>query len=430
MFNQKKRKMKKRNLFYALTAGIVLFGACNNNSNEFTPSDDNAAQQLVLQVASSGDGLQTRAGRPLYASDAAQDIDSIQIIVKSKPDNKIAYVDKITNWKGISKAYTENGHGLQYTLTLKGENKLKQGDYTVVAVGYSQATAYTFNPQFNTLAKESILAENISGKIDGDAEEVFAGEAALTVKENGAFEFTPNTTGVVVTLHRQVAGGFGYFHNIPASVDGVKAANLRLVTINKNTQVDFKDFNTSFTTTGNKVNYVINGNHPATANAKFSDNTKAHTLYTIDLTKWFTAGDEDGDGFLTSKDAWTMAEGVKTNVVKGSVFAGRFMIPFALQAGKNTMELQLLDAAGNILRTWGVKIKATDKVTGDESVSIFNVVRNHMYNLGVKTTHNPEGPNPETPDPDTNQPEDLSKNQDLILKVNDNWEMIHQMELD
>ena len=106
------------------------------------------------------------------------------------------------------------------------------------------------------------------------------------------------------------------------------------------------------------------------------------------------------------------------------------MIPFALQAGKNTMELQLLDAAGNILRTWGVKIKATDKVTGDESVSIFNVVRNHMYNLGVKTTHNPEGPNPETPDPDTNQPEDLSKNQDLILKVNDNWELIHQMELD
>ena len=426
MFNQKKRKMKKRNLFYALTAGIVLFGACNNNSNEFTPSDDNAAQQLVLQVASTGDGLQTRAGRPLYAANADQDIDNILIIVKDTNDNKIAYVGEITNWKGLSKAYTDNGHGLQYTLTLKGENKLKEGDYTVVAVGYSQATAYTFNPQFNTLAKGSILAENISGKIDGDAEEVFAGEAKLKVKENGAFEFTPNTTGVVVTLHRQVAGGFGYFYNIPASVDGVKAATLRLVTINKNTQVNFKDFNTSFTTTGNEVKYVINGDQPATADTKFSDDTEAHTLYTIDLGKWFTEGDKDGDGLLTSKDTWTMPEGVKTNVVEGSVFAGRFMIPFALQAGKNTMELQLLDAAGNILRTWGVKIKTTDRVTGDESVSIFNVVRNHMYNLGVKTTH--EGPN--TPDPDTNQPEDLSKNQDLILKVNDNWELIHQMELD
>ena len=37
------------------------------------------------------------------------------------------------------------------------------------------------------------------------------------------------------------------------------------------------------------------------------------------------------------------------------------------------------------------------------------------------------GPDPETPDPGKDEPEDLSKGQNLVLKVNDNWETIHQM---
>ena len=77
----------------------------------------------------------------------------------------------------------------------------------------------------------------------------------------------------------------------------------------------------------------------------------------------------------------------------------------------------------------------------DESASL-NVVRNHMYNLGVKTstgtttTPDPSNPTPDpdpdpkpTPDPGKDEPEDLTKSQNLILKVNDNWEAIHKLEL-
>ena len=39
----------------------------------------------------------------------------------------------------------------------------------------------------------------------------------------------------------------------------------------------------------------------------------------------------------------------------------------------------------------------------------------------------PDKPDPDKPDPD--KPEDLSKSQNLILKVNDNWEAIHKLEL-
>lgn len=173
-------------------------------------------------------------------------------------------------------------------------------------------------------------------------------------------------------------------------------------------------------------------------------------LYSINLDTWFPGGDKNNDGVLNGDDTnWTHPTNVRTTVVKGSVFGSNFVIPFALTHDKSTMELQLLDDANNIIKTWSVSIPTADVnsvATGgnvaDESVSVFNVVRNHMYNLGVKTsngtttdpdpsnpTPEPGKPDPENPDPGTDQPEDLSKSQNLILKVNDNWEVIHKLEL-
>jgi hypothetical protein len=150
---------------------------------------------------------------------------------------------------------------------------------------------------------------------------------------------------------------------------------------------------------------------------------------------------------LDAKDTnWKHPDGVKTQVVKGSVFGSNFVIPFKYTEGKSTMELQLLDADGKIIKHWTVSIPESDvnKIAAngvtDADASIFNVVRNHMYNLGVKTSTgtttppDPSNPTPDpdpkpTPDPGKDEPEDLTKSQNLILKVNDNWEAIHKMEL-
>lgn len=161
-------------------------------------------------------------------------------------------------------------------------------------------------------------------------------------------------------------------------------------------------------------------------------------------------GDENSDGVLNAQDThWNHPDDVKTQVVQGSVFGSNFVIPFALTHDKSTMELQLLDDEGNIIKFWTVSIPASDVNrdtqngnVADQSASIFNVVRNHMYNLGVKTSNgtttppdptnpdpDPNKPDPDKPDPDTDQPEDLTKSQNLILKVNDNWEAIHKLVL-
>lgn len=445
----------KKGMFFALAASSLLFGACSSDDAVVnTTAQNEAVQQIVLQVASSGDGLTTRAGRPLYSSQALQTIQNVRVLIYNTATKAIVKDAKL-DWKTST---TYDNHGRQLTLTYKGDERLSEGSYKVMAVGYSDNSDYTYaldvtSADALTGTYNDITATLKEGK--KDAEEVFAGDAALTIgndkKITNLTEGEEN--GVAVTLHRQVAGSFGYFQNIPASVNGKAAATLRLVVRGKNDKLTFNNFNSSFTTTGSTIKYYVNGStstgHALAADAKFNNNDEGYVLYSIDLNTWFPDGDENNDGLLNAEDTWQHPDNVKTQVVKGSVFGSNFVIPFALKHEKSTMELQLLDADGGIIKSWTVSIPAADVNNdatngnvADESASIFNVVRNHMYNLGVKTsngttptpdpsnpTPDPNKPDPEHPTPDTDKPEDLNKSQHLILKVNDNWEAIHNMEL-
>lgn len=448
----------KKGMFFALAASSLLFSACSSDDAVVSTEGQNeAVQQIVLHVASSGDGLSTRAGRPLYSSQALQTIQHVRVIIYKDDATKTIVKDKQLNWKD-SKTY--DNHGRELTLTYKGDERLGEGNYKVMAVGYSDNSDYTYSLDVTGAAAltgnySDITATLKAGKV---AEEVFAGDAALTI--NADKKITNLTSGeedgLDVTLHRQVAGSFGYFQNIPASVNGKAAATLRLVVRDKNDVLTFNKFNSSFTAngaTGSTIKYYVNGSKStsaATADAKFNNNEDGYVLYSIDLNTWFPGGDQNKDGLLNAEDTnWKHPDGVKTQVVKGSVFGSNFVIPFNYAKGKNTMELQLLDAKNNIIKTWtvsipaaDVNIDATNGNVADASPSIFNVVRNHMYNLGVKTSNgtttdpdpnkpdpDPNKPDPDKPDPGKDEPEDLTKSQNLILKVNDNWEAIHKMEL-
>lgn len=447
----------KKGMFFALAASSLLFSACSSDDAVVSTEGQNeAVQQIVLQVASSGDGLTTRAGRPLYSSEALQTIQNVCVVIYKDDATK-------TIVKKVKKDWTESSnygnHGRQLTLTFKGNDRLEKGDYKVMAVGYSNDSDYGYSLDVTsngalTGSYSDLTATLKAGK--KDAEEVFAGDAALTIGDDQKITnlTSGEEDGLDVTLHRQVAGSFGYFCNIPAKVDGKIAKTLRLVVRDKNDMLTFNNFNSSFTTTGSTIKYYVNGSRSKgttfTPDAQFKDGDNGYVLYSIDLNTWFPGGDQNKDGLLNAEDTnWKHPDGVKTQVVKGSVFGSNFVIPFNYAKGKNTMELQLLDAENNIIKTWTVSIPTADVNTdatngnvADVSPSIFNVVRNHMYNLGVKTSNgtttppdptnpdpDPNKPDPDKPDPGKDEPEDLTKSQNLILKVNDNWEAIHKLVL-
>ena len=421
--------MKKFFMSVAALAGMMSLAACS--SDDIVSPADNDVQTIKIAVASTGDKA-TRS-RDLNSEEPAQNIENVAVVIRNKATNAVVYKEIITDWGTKSNAYTDNGHGREYTLKLEGTNRLNAGEYTITAVGY---TADDFkNNTVETATTGVVAAGNFSAEVaDGKAaQEAFAGESSIKLDVNHA---AINTS---VTLHRQVAGYYGYFTSIPVKVNNKQVTNVRLVARSKNTKLTFGNFNSSFTTTNNDIMYVVNGSEAATPDAKFNGSlvNDAYTVYNIKVADWFHSGDKNNDGVLDEKDAvteedWTNAlqgKGYKTDQ-KGTIFAGGFAVPFAATDAA-TLELQLLDADGNILKAWTVEMAAAQSagqnvdgtpLTKTETTQHFSFFRNHMYTLGKKVDNKDSHPgtNP-------NEPEPLDKSQNIILRVNDNWEVINRM---
>lgn len=450
--------MKKNYLLGMALMASLSFNSCTKEivyvqDGTGVESVADGAQIITLQVENGGDGLATRAGRPLYSAEAKQTIENVKLWICDN-DGKVVYVKEISEWNDnkVSTVYTTGGHGRQTTIELTDADKLAAGTYKIYAVGYSNNSDYTLDA-VTSVAKEGTFKENMvlpikDGATNKIGEEIFAGQMGLTVEQGKGFKEP-------VVLNRQVAGAFAYVKDIPF-MEG--ARYLKLMASAQNESLVLGNFN-SFDLTGNgsgngeNVKYVVNGTSGK------SDGDYAYVISTIDLNEWFTTiKDEDGDNLIDAGDNWknpysSIGEGHPT-FQKGSAFGGEFVIPFAHVDGKQTLTLQLTNAGGDVLRSWKVNLGSSDEqlkqtITcwnnseakdwstslSGESSSTYSLVRNHLYGIGTRMNDeaDPEqpgvDPDPDSEDPD-DKPESLNNKQELVLKVNDNWEVIHGMELD
>lgn len=482
----------KKKFYYAgmLAAGLLTFASCNNDDDPIIEQNpvqtEEDAQVIRIAVANAGDGLQTRAGRPLLSSEAKQSIDKVKVVVVGT-DGNIAATTLIENWSSdaVSSVYTNDGHGREATWKLTGDNRLAPGNtYKVYGIGYTSdanSLYYTETSTFQALAQSQHFdpvistAEITEGNI---GEEIFAGEIAeIKVDSEGNFAIEEgNPDANVLTLHRQVAGTMGYFTSIPTLAAGkyvddngqvdetdytgnIDGYTLRLVASGISNKILFDNFNTEFRETNDEhVTFVVNATDDNVTGFTKVDyknvnaGNQGYVLYSINLKDWFPHGDVNKDGRLDIEDAqfeagaWnTPAEVQGASFEEGSVFAGTFVLPF-VRSLDYTLELQLCNSTGEVLRTWNIMLPSSDKQidkeeghvdvwngTGfgataftdnefDETETSYSFVRNHLYTIGAKTS--------DEYDPDTDEPEDLSKGLNLILRVNDNWEMIHKMEVE
>ena len=430
-----------------MLAGLMSLAACSND--EGVVADNNGAeQQFTITLASSGDrATRAAADRALESEAAGQSIEKVTLVVRSQDEgtdkNKVVYIKTLENWNGTATDYDTNGHGKKLTFTIPKADKLGAGDYVVTAVGYNDG-----NYDLSLPKKGDVVAKNITATTSAGAEakEVFAGEQKFTVTAPKPDD-SNQIQNVDVTLHRQVAGAYGYFTSIPAKIGETEVASIRMVSRSKNTVLTFGSFNSSFTTTDAKVMYMVNGSVPAGKTAKFLNGDEANVLFSAKITDWFPGGDENNDGVYDKKDTnWT--KHYSGSYLKGSVFASNFIVPFSATEGKSTLELQLLDATGNVLYAWPVKLDASNAQIGEtgetasadllgtgtamgfaETADVFSLFRNHIYSIGIHK----QGTDPTKPDkpvPDIDKPTDLSKIQNVVIRVNDNWEALHHMSID
>lgn len=479
--------MKKGLVFSSAFLATMALASCS--SNEVFDGGDGAqassGQVIEIAVENAGSGLESRSGRPLYSSEAAQDIDNVKVVIVDA-SGKVAAEEMIENWMTSDKviAYDDaSGHGRKIRIELTGDDKIANGDYTVYAIGYSGDTSYKVGTEslhgfLNSVTKGSnkdlkdlaLINQNTNR---AQAEEIFAGSTTLKV-ENKKF-----SQGV--TLHRQVAGIFTYVKNIPYifNKDGVVGTKLQLVAAKTNLNLILGNFygmtlsnngNQDASKEPNKLMNVVNGTADRGGVEK--------VVYTIDLNDWFTKlQDENNDGILdrygyiqdtngklvedtrSGKQIWKnplrgedQDQPAAATFVKGSAFGGEFIIPFQKVDGTVTFQLRMVNAAENqVLRTWSISLPDDDLIKASilqwwngtawtyreditESKSNYSVLRNHLYGVGTKDSADPDtggtNPDPETPTPDVDDPQDLNTKQDIMLQVNDNWEVIHKMEVE
>lgn len=437
--------MKKYFISGAMLAGLMSLAACSND--EGVVADNNGAeQQFTITLASSGDrATRAAADRTLESEAAGQSIEKVTLVVRSQDDNKVVYTYTLDNWNGTATNYDTNGHGKKLTFTIPKADKLGEGKYVVTAVGYNEGNYTLSLPNKGDVVDKNITATTPTG---AEAKEVFAGEKKFNVTADKKIEGTDASKAIQsvdVTLHRQVAGAYGYFTSIPAKIGDTDVASIRMVSRSKNTVLTFGSFNSSFTTTDANVMYMVNGSVPAGKTAKFLNGDEANVLFSAKITDWFPGGDENNDGVYDKKDTnWT--QHYTGSYLKGSVFASNFIVPFSATQGKSTLELQLLDATGNVLYAWPVKLDASNAQVGKtgetasanlsdpsttmgfaETADVFSLFRNHIYSIGI---HRQGTTNPDKTEPGTDQPTDLSKIQNVVIRVNDNWEALHHMSID
>lgn len=381
-------------------------------------------------------------------------------------------------------------NGKSYTILAVGQDESNTSSTDLVPykiVAGAQTSAW-INADWSSLINNNLTwnaSSNVSegflltedGRTSTEAE-IFSGiSKPVTLNFDGGFS-------AEVLLKRQVAGVLGYFSKIPAMIrnsegDGSRISQydavkkIRLVASTKNTRIDLThalgDQKDDATEVG-KEN-VVNGFDAAESfNAKYnaaSDNN-AYVVYEIDLAQWFKPADSKsntgaywynintdvyfdeaptlGEDFkyttekvggteTTVTTTWVNAFDQANNnprIATNSVLAGKFVIPFDVDDNidVNTFELQLVgnDEFGDkILKSWNVRLDdmSIDQSQGDNEY-VFNIYRNHLYQIGQRGN----GDAPTDPGTGTDKPQPLDKDQELTIKINDQWEFIHDLEID
>ena len=398
----------------------------------------------------------------------------------------------ITNWNNSSDDY-DYGRKYEIKLTGNNKLKSSTSDgydkYIILAVGQDESDLYSipapYKIKLGTSDTDGKYVKELAGatwtqekvwnvastpgngfwqtvaidykKTDGKerAGEIFSGVSSpIEFKADGGFSTT-------VLLKRQVAGVLGYFSRIPATVGEKTVTGIRLVSSARNNSLDLstaladqEDDATHGLPGSKRTETVVNGfnvndgNNDADAKFGLGEETEekdAYTVYEIDLTKWFDWDsnnkkwsddallNEEGEGgvkLLGNVNGWKNALDPSNSTVAvadGAVLAGEFVIPFEKNS-KNTFELQLItedNGTVNVLKAWDVKLDPMSQGEKDGD-KVYNIYRNHMYQVGKRGS----GDGPTDPGTDPDKPQPLDKDQELIIKINDNWEFIHDMEIE
>lgn len=477
--------MRRQFLGALLFAGTLAFTACQNETVIYLDENGNPIENVelkegegLLKINLSNTSENSRAVRPVGSSAAANNVNVVKIYVFKgantasgngdyKFDNAVGVATGIDNVSAASGVITITNftsdageHEVtedswedhtDQTKTIKLTGLAENSKYKFVAVGYNVVNpeSSTTNPYGEpSLTNESTTLEYFttnalaSEKTDYDIEELFAGVSAenATQADKAAF-----STPASVTLTRQVAGMLGYFDNVPTKIDGKVVQYVRVYA------------NDEYTTFKWPAQLLVNDdfNGVIQAEAGTGETKGKYLLMEFDMSKiatnWNgTAAEQTATSYTfntltnnavatastsTNSSAKPFAEGYNgtTNLTlkENSIFGGRYIIPYAGHVESQTLTVELQDASGKALKKLNVTTNNAPSDVSENGTTQYDIRCNNFYSIGKKLyTDNTGGDpdpdtDPENPDPD--KPIDLSANTNIVVIINDAWEVLHDM---
>ena len=392
--------MKKNILFLGLAAmSLFTVASCSSDDDLQAGMSIGAGDNVVtLALNPGGSGMAVRAARPVTSSEAANNVDKVEVKLYRNDGGNYSLVNETENGQTI---YEQDVTWTQGTKTVKIPlEHLAQGSYKLVARGYnSTSTIVSFDE-----GTPSTTINWTATQGEGNPEEVFAGELDLTVNAEGKIEGTPSNT---LTMNRRVAGFLAYFKNIPTKVNEDVVKSVRVVASNKATKFDI---------IGGTVAGYTSSSTSTTVNGTNADSPATETvLCSFDMssaTNW--AGGNPTDDFYT----FTKNE----NQVDNTVLGGGFMVPFGKVSGVNTLRVELVGDGDAVLKTFNVKMPSTFAME-------YDIYMNHFYSIGKKvSSEGTEGTDPGTDDDD--DPANLGGEGEIILSLSDAWDVVNDMVID
>lgn len=395
--------MKKNILFLGLAAmSLFTVASCSSDDDLQAGMSIGAGDNVItLALNPGGSGMASREARPVTSSEAANNVDKVVVKLYRLVDSNYSLVSETENGQTI---YEQDVTWSQGTKTANVTLKhLAQGSYKLVARGYNNtSTAVSFDE-----GTSSVSAINWTATATGTVEEVFAGELDLMVDAEGKVTADPSKT---LTMNRRVAGFLAYFKNIPTKVGEKVVKSVRVVASNKATKYDIIG--------GTLASYTANASS-ATVNGLDAPGVAVENVLCefqmSDATNWNSGAPTDDSYTFTTDD----------NQVDNSVLDGGFIVPFGKVLGKNTLRVELVgDGVGQagVLKTFQVKMPKSYDTSYDICV-------NHFYSIGKKVKS--EGTGGTDPgDDDDDKPVDLGSEDEIILSLDDAWDVVNGMVVD
>ncbi len=461
--------MRKNYLWMAVIASMLSFTACNDDASSIVngenPDEVVMDDGTTFELAISNTGIGTRAARPLGSSAAANTVDKVQLKFYSSKDGKqwteapakfkITHLDG-AEYKGMDNTIAFNEtkpEGVPGTTDrIEEKHKIKMTGmeksthYRIVAYGYN-GVAFPYGTEKTDPTTLGLFSTGDNHGKDGYAlEEVFAGykdvTTAATPDKNGVYKFTG---APAVEITRQVAGILAYF-KIPTHANGEIVKTVKVIANQKSTGFKFPNtllkpdnvafFNGTGTTAPQigdgtvepKSGDVLMEFDMATAASNWNNGSPAEDYYTTNGgTADYVVPASQAKGLATG---YKPAEGLKLKA--DAFFGARYVLPYDKHYNAQTLKVVMYGIDGKVLKTLKV---TTDNVPTDGSTYNYDIRCNNFYSIGRKmATDNtdgnkpdPENPDPEYPDPKPDTPIDLGSTDQIVVEINDAWDVLHNM---